>query len=193
MDIELVSHAKDYIDDLANGKNPFTKEDVNENDIINNVKISRCLFYVSSVLDEIIANGGTAKKPKEKKAPFSPDALNLDNMEFSQYPICVSIIVEKINALRPENMNKLKTTAVTNWLVEIGLLNIITINGKKQKRPTAKGASIGITEEQRVGQYGVYYLTTYDEAAQHFIVDHLSAIIDNENGKKQDTKSNGTP
>ena len=41
MDINLVSHAKDYIDDLARGINPLTKEDVNEQDVINNVKISR--------------------------------------------------------------------------------------------------------------------------------------------------------
>ena len=30
MDINLVSHAKDYIDDLDKGINPFTKEEINE-------------------------------------------------------------------------------------------------------------------------------------------------------------------
>ena len=66
MDIKLVEHAKDYIDDLANGINPFTKEEVNENDIVNNVKISRCLFYVSDLLKEIIDNEGITKHKNHK-------------------------------------------------------------------------------------------------------------------------------
>lgn len=66
MDINLVSHAKDYIDDLAKGINPFTKEEVNESDIINNIKISRCLFYVSEILNEVISNGGVNRSSKPK-------------------------------------------------------------------------------------------------------------------------------
>lgn len=47
MDLNLLEHAKNYIDKMANGINPLTNENVSESDLINNVKISRCLFYVS--------------------------------------------------------------------------------------------------------------------------------------------------
>ncbi len=142
MDINLVQHAKDYIDDLAKGINPFTKSEINEEDIVNNVKISRCLFYVSDILSEVIINGGITKAAKQKKSSFSADALDLNKIELSQVPITISVLAKSINALKPEEMENLKVTAITNWLVDINFLQIIQINGKNYKRPTAKGIAI---------------------------------------------------
>ncbi|MGN1202626.1 MAG: hypothetical protein ACI4RF_04970, partial [Eubacterium sp.] len=133
MDIKLVQHAKDYIDDLANGINPFTKEEVNENDIVNNVKISRCLFYVSDLLKEIIDNEGITKhkNKKHEKPEFSTANIDLSKIEYSATPLTVSEIVKKLNALKSEEMKGLKVTAITSWLVDINLLYIETINGKR--------------------------------------------------------------
>lgn len=177
MDINLVSHAKDYIDDLARGINPLTKEDVNEQDVINNVKISRCLFYVSDVLGEVIKNG-VAPAKKIKKVDFSPVALDLDKIKITEEPISVSVIVKNINEIIPENMKPLKTTAVTRWLVDINMLNVVQINGKNHKRPTKNAEKIGVFQQERQGQYGTYISVMYRKEAQKFIVDNLSAIID---------------
>ncbi len=49
-DIEIMQRAKLYIDKLANGVNPITDKPVSDEDCINNVRITRCLFYVSDVL-----------------------------------------------------------------------------------------------------------------------------------------------
>ena len=38
----------------------------NEDDVINNVRISRCLFYVSDVLRQVIENGGVIGAPAKK-------------------------------------------------------------------------------------------------------------------------------
>ena len=46
MNLELLKHAKEYIEKMANGINPLTGEIVPDNDLINNIRISRCLFYV---------------------------------------------------------------------------------------------------------------------------------------------------
>lgn len=54
MDLELLKHANNYIEKMANGINPLTNQKCNDNDMINNVRISRCLFYVSNVLDDVI-------------------------------------------------------------------------------------------------------------------------------------------
>ena len=45
-ELETIAHAKKYLDEMANGKNPLTGEAVSETDLINNVRISRCLFFV---------------------------------------------------------------------------------------------------------------------------------------------------
>ena len=67
---EILKHAKNYIDSLANGINPLTGEPVNEGDIVNNVRISRCLFYVSGILGKVLS-GEKAIVPREKKSEFS--------------------------------------------------------------------------------------------------------------------------
>lgn len=39
-ELETMKHAKEYIDKLANGIDPFTDKPVPDGDIINNVKLS---------------------------------------------------------------------------------------------------------------------------------------------------------
>lgn len=177
MDVNLVSHAKDYIDDLAKGVNPFTKEEVNEDDIINNVKISRCLFYVSEVLGEVIANGGVSKSTKPKPIEFNIDSVDLSGIEIMDVPVTVSVIVKKINDVKPENMKKLNVTAITNWLVSINMLEVVIINNKNVKKVTIDGEELGLIEEKRIGQYGKYFAVTYNKNAQQFILDNLNSII----------------
>lgn len=41
MNLELLKHAKGYIEKMANGINPLTNENIPDNDLINNVRISR--------------------------------------------------------------------------------------------------------------------------------------------------------
>lgn len=60
-DFELTCRAKIYIEKLANGINPLTDDNVPEGDIVNNVKISRCLFFVADVLEKVIENGVCVK------------------------------------------------------------------------------------------------------------------------------------
>ena len=64
---EKLLKAKSYLDKLANGINPITNELASENDTINNIHISRCLFYVSDVLRNLIENNNNTQKKKNSK------------------------------------------------------------------------------------------------------------------------------
>ena len=64
---EKLLKAKSYLDKLANGINPITNELASENDTINNIHISRCLFYV---LRNLIENNNNPQKRKTVKFPF---------------------------------------------------------------------------------------------------------------------------
>ena len=44
--------AQDWVRKLANGINPLTGNAVKEDDVVNNVHISRCLFYVAELLSK---------------------------------------------------------------------------------------------------------------------------------------------
>lgn len=175
---EILKHAKNYIDSLANGINPLTGEPVNEGDIVNNVRISRCLFYVSGILGKVLS-GEKAIVPREKKSEFSISAEKLEGFEYSAEPICVSDIAKRISALSDnDNMKKLPITRITKWLLKNGFLeereNTL---GSIQKYVTPAGKEIGLYQEEREGQYGSYVVTLYTTSAQHFVIDNLEAIL----------------
>ncbi len=73
-ELEKIERAKTYIDKLANGINPVDDTMAPDADIINNVRLSRCFFFVSDVLRQVIENGGigsAAAEKKPKKLPLS--------------------------------------------------------------------------------------------------------------------------
>jgi GTP pyrophosphokinase len=65
-ELEKIAYAKSFIDKLANGINPLDDTPIPDDDIVNNVRLSRCFFYVSSILQKEI-DRERRKQPKEKK------------------------------------------------------------------------------------------------------------------------------
>lgn len=188
-ELEIMQHAKMYIDKLANGIDPLTGQPVNETDIVNNVRISRCLFYVSDVLRQVIDNGGdVGKKQKTAKPPFSLPPEALGRFRYSPAPIPISEITKRFNELTPsEETTQLRHTALTNWLLKTGMLeNKEAADGKTIKRPTAQGKALGISTEKRNGQYGEYVVVLYNRDAQQFLVDNLDAVLENEKKAREE-------
>ena len=178
MNLELLRHAKGYIEKMANGINPLTNENIPENEIINNVRISRCLFYVNDILEEVLTNGGINNR-RTKKLPFNINKEILSKFEYSRSPIPVSNIAEKINELNPNpNMVKLRGTNIANWLVNIGLLREIEHNGKNKKVPTKAGEDMGLFMEIRIGYTGEYYIVQYPKQVQEFIIDNFDSLLE---------------
>ena len=183
---EKLRRAKMYIDKLANGINPIDDRAVADDDIINNVRISRCLFYVSEVLNKAIADDRGGDEHEKKRQPFALTPEELNAFVFSDSAITVSEITRRLNALvEGKQMTKLKLRSITDWLCSIELLAIQTgANGSNVKRPTARGEELGISTEVRLGYVGRYTVILYNRIAQQFIVDNIEAIIDINNRKK---------
>ena len=180
-ELEIMQHAKDYLDKLAKGIDPLTGRKVPENDIINNVRISRCLSYVSGVLRQVIENGGVSGAPA-KQSTLAPYALSSENRKryaFGELPLSASQIAQRLNELVDlTTMQKLKTTSITKFLLQAGLLfEEERPGGSKNKRPTESGWKLGISTTQRLGQNGEYTAVVYDRQAQQFILDNMDAII----------------
>lgn len=179
-ELKKTERAKMYIDKLANGINPIDDTAVSDNDVVNNVRVSRCLFYVSDVLRQVIENGGVAPV---KKSSSKHDFYLTEN-QIKQYKPCekaisVSEITKSINSIvEPEQCKQLKSSQITNWLLDIGALEIQNnINGKATKLPTSQGSELGISSEIRVGLNGEYRVVVYNKEAQQFIVDNIETII----------------
>ena len=57
-ELEIMQRAKMYMDKLAQGIDPISGQEIPNDSVLNNVRLVRCFFYVSRILDQVIANGG---------------------------------------------------------------------------------------------------------------------------------------
>ena len=164
------------------GIDPLTDREVPEGEIINNVRISRCLFYVSDVLRQVIENGGVIGAPAKRGelAPYTLPVEERSRYTFGEWPLSASQIAQRLNGLVDlETMQRLKTTSITKFLMKSGLLfEEEAPSGNKNKRPTEAGWKLGISTQQRSGQNGDYTAVVYDRQAQQFILDNLDAVIE---------------
>ena len=103
-ELEKIAYAKTYIEKLANGINPLTDQPVPDSDSINNVRISRCLFYVSDILRQIAENGGVSQR-KTKTAKVQQKADNDHRSAFfGSLPafVCVSLSYTALIKNKPD-------------------------------------------------------------------------------------------
>lgn len=178
-ELEKIAYAKTYVEKLANGINPLTDQPIPDSDSINNVRISRCLFYVSNLLRQIMENGGISqKKVATAKAPFQLNYGTRSNFRYSETPISISEITKRINELiQPEEMKKLNYKSISDWLIQAGFLAVVqNDDGKTTRRPTENGVRLGISTEQRQSARGIYTVVVYNKTAQQFILDNLDAV-----------------
>lgn len=181
-ELEMINRAKTYIDKLANGVNPLTDEPVSENDIVNNVRISRCFFYISDLLRRFAEGGFPEAAKKGKKQPFIITEEQRKRFEFSETPISVSEIARRFNAaVNTEGAVQMRYSGITFWLIESGLLSVDRReDGREVKLPTAAGTELGISQEVRSGANGSYTVVVYNENAQRYIVDNIDATLEAE-------------
>jgi len=192
-ELEKLQRAKLYMDKLADGIDPVTDAEMPEDSVLNQVRLSRCFFYVSDVLRQVIENGGaeaenqcrTEKEDVAEKSvqrpPITDFALTPEQRKalvFSEEPIPISNLVAALNRLiDSEHTKKLSAIAVTDWLLEAGFLEKAELDGRKSRLPTPQGKRIGLSTVHRRGQYGEYDMVLYDEEAQRFIADNLNAVV----------------
>jgi hypothetical protein len=177
--LELMIHAQNYIKSLANGFNPLDNSRLPENDIVNDIRISRCLFYVSAVLQEVINNDGrVSSKSKQKKLPFTITPQQLHKIKISKVPISLSDFIKNINSvIDTENYKRLTYKELSGWLVAKGLLSVENIDGKNKKVITDKSNQAGISVAYRRYYEKTYTAIVYDQNAQKYILDNILDIL----------------
>lgn len=145
-ELETMQRAKMYMERLAQGIDPITNQEVPGDSVLNNVKLARCFFYVSDVLGQVIANGGViGVKPKLQAFTITTDQLS--KVQISQEPIRVTQLVDMISgAVGDSRMKKLRTTVITDWLLEKGFMEKqIGPDGRSVRVPTQNGLMIGLS------------------------------------------------
>ena len=182
-ELERIKHARDYVDKLAHGINPMTGLHVSEHDVVNEIHISKCLLFVTGLLDKLIDESGSAQQRRSQRLPFTITEEQKNRFEYSPVPITVSEIARRLNVAAEVGTGspQLRYSSIIFWLIEVELLTIYKYqDGREIKEPTATGSALGISMEERAGDNGVYNVIVYNEAAQRHIVNNIEAIIDTE-------------
>lgn len=108
--------AKDWIQKLANGINPLDGSVIPDSDILNNVHISRCLFYVAELIDTI----DSAKQKKSRRLRGYDQAFNISAEDIARVAIyektSISNLTKEINKFIPQGMKPLSFATILSWL-----------------------------------------------------------------------------
>ena len=124
-ELETIQRAQMFMDKLAKGIDPINDTPVPDDDAINNVRLSKCFAFVSSVLQRVIENGGSSQSApvSSEKKVFDLPELRKKEFVFSDEPIPVSEIARRINALIDmDTMQKITYQQIRAWLAASGIL-----------------------------------------------------------------------
>ena len=174
-ELDTMKRAQMYVQKMAEGINPLTDEAIEDSDMVNNVRISRCLYYVSDILKQVIANNGVVgSKPGSNIPFFITDEQRAQLVPFGR-PVFAKELVEKINEIAAENgCKKFAARWITEYFVSLGMIE----EGYNGKAATESGKEFGIITESRISMRGSEYpVNKYTPDAQRFILDNLDVIL----------------
>lgn len=178
-ELEKIIYAKSFIDKMAEGTNPLDDSRIPDGELLNHVRISRCLFFVSDVLRRI--GDGEIKLPSSPKRARLPLVITWETVEneiLSSAPLTITEFTRRVNLVADErNMQRINHTKILKWLIEKRFLEYrIADNGKRAKYPTKAGIEIGITTIRRIRHSNEFDQVIYNTEAQSFLVDHFISI-----------------
>lgn len=173
-ELEKMQRAHLYIMKLANGIDPLSDEELPADATLNQVRLSRCFFYVGDVLRKVIENGGEVEVKKRSREPLQITEEQLREIQPSDTPLTVTHLCKLISAGAE---GKLSYKTVTDWMHERGFLCTEIVHDKRRKRVSELGRQIGLFEERRQNEYGEYVSICYSREAQQFVIDNLPEML----------------
>lgn len=181
--LETMRRGKLYLEKLAQGVDPITDQEIREDSVLNNVHLARCFFYVSGVLEQVIANGGTAGLVG-KTMEFAITQEQLTRVRLPAYPVRISEFAEALyQVVENPEMKKPDVKKITDWLLSRDLMTQMTgEDGKLHRVPTELGLRMGMTTRLRKTRDGEYRAVYYDKNMQKFLLEHMGEILHPEQG-----------
>jgi hypothetical protein len=178
-EMEKLEKVLEYVNRMADGMNPVTGNAYEEDTVLNDPEVIRCMFCVKEILTAVKYNGGmVGARRKLIKKDFP-----LDTLETFQYveDKTITKVVGQINEGVDGNVyEKLSYKTITDWLKGNGYLEEVQDEklGKRTTVSTGKGNDIGITHSLQTNMSGAaYYRVVYDQRAQEFLIKTLPEML----------------
>ncbi len=169
-----------YVERIADGCNPVNNVPLENDDILNNPNIIRCMYFIKDVLEEVQRNDGMigGKVGKEPVLPFPIEIL--DSFIYVEDKSITHVLNQVYEPIANMNVKKVSVTKITAALKEEGYLldepNPET--GKTRKVPSMRGRELGIYTVEREYNGRIYESVTYNQDAQKYVVELIRKLVE---------------
>ena len=183
VDTKKLEIAIQYLQRITEGHNPVNNIPVDDDSVIKNPNVVRCMLFIKEILEEVKRNDGYIGRRPRTNRDSSKQEYPLEALKEFRYSGDKSItrLVDQINNLADMTVyQKITYILITAWLKQNGYLGEEQTeeNGKKRTVVTDKGREAGIKSElRRNAKDQEYVYITYGRTAQEFIVSNMDKIL----------------
>ena len=183
VDTKKLEIAIQYLQRIAEGHNPVNNIPVDDDSVIKNPNVVRCMLFIKEVLEEVKRNDGYIGRRPRTNRDSSKQEYPLEALKEFRYSEDKSVtrLVDQINNLADMTVyRRITYIPITAWLKQNGYLGEEQTeeNGKKRTVVTDKGRETGIKSElRRNAKDQEYVYITYGRTAQEFIVSNMDKIL----------------
>ena len=180
IDMKKLETAIVYLQRIAEGNNPINNLPANEDSVLNNPNVIRCMFFVKDVLEEVKRNGGYIGRKAKKSDKLEFPIETLKSFTYREDKAITRFVDQLNEGLDDNTYKKVSYKQITQWLKANGFLyEEDNLELKKTiTMPTQKGLQLGIRAERRNNNSGIeYMLLIYGKQAQEFIVQNIEKIL----------------
>ena len=183
VDTKKLEIAIQYLQRITEGHNPVNNIPVDDDSVIKNPNVVRCMLFIKEVLEEVKRNDGYIGRRPRTNRDSSKQEYPLEALKEFRYSEDKSVtrLVDQINNLADMTVyQKITYIPITAWLKQNGYLGEEQTeeNGKKRTVVTDKGRETGIKSElRRNAKDQEYVYITYGRTAQEFIVSNMDKIL----------------
>ncbi len=186
VDTQRLETAVLYLQRMIEGRNPVNNMPVDEDSVIRNPNVERCMLFVKEVLEEIQRNDGyIGRRPRKNKDDRKQDYPTevLASFRYTEDK-SITKLVEQFNELTDMTVyKKLTYEPFTSWLKKNGFLaeEFSEEEGKKATVVSDKGRGIGIKSKIRKNSFGEEYnYIIYGKEAQELLALNIDKILGKE-------------
>ena len=183
VDTKKLEIAIQYLQRITEGHNPVNNIPVDDDSVIKNPNVVRCMLFIKEILEEVKRNDGYIGRRPCTNRDSSKQEYPLEALKEFRYSEDKSVtrLVDQINNLADMTVyRRITYIPITAWLKQNGYLGEEQTeeNGKKRTVVTDKGRETGIKSElRRNAKDQEYVYITYGRTAQEFIVSNMDKIL----------------
>jgi len=168
-----------YVERIAEGLHPVSNLPVEEETVLNNPNVIRCMYFVKEILEEVRRNDGVIGGKRDKRGEMMFPMETLDLFQYQEDKSITQVLKQIYAPVEELNVKRISAMKVNAWLKEEGYLEdeVSASTGKSSKVPTEKGKMLGLYVLEKEYNGRPYQAVLFDRKAQEFLVEKMRELL----------------